>query len=134
MSAENTDNESSKETENLEENDNIIDKTLTELLSATESSDSSACEDFVEDDFESDIQLLLDKLEEKPKPNNKTFSEEQLREIERRNSILMDKILKNNRRPNQYGSSIPNVNKVTSAEINRRRRQTQIDRENTASF
>ncbi|XP_030749897.1 uncharacterized protein LOC115877738 [Sitophilus oryzae] len=62
---------------------------------------------------------------------NKSFSSEKVRDIERRNAILVEKILYHNRRPNQYKTyaSQP-VKKATSSEINRRRHQEKISREN----
>lgn len=64
---------------------------------------------------------------------NKTFSSEKIREIERRNAMLVDKILYHNRRPNQYKSTAVYVPKITSSEINRRRHQEKIIRENEVS-
>lgn len=64
---------------------------------------------------------------------NKTFSSEKIREIERRNAMLVDKILYHNRRPNQYKTTAVYVPKITSSEINRRRHQEKISRENEVS-
>lgn len=64
---------------------------------------------------------------------NKTFSAEKIREIERGNARLVDKILYHNRRPNQYKSATNILPKVTSSEINRRRHQEKISRENEVS-
>lgn len=61
---------------------------------------------------------------------NKTFSSEKVREIERRNSMLVNKILYHNRRPNQYKPSVASFPKVTSAEINRRRFNEKIAKDN----
>lgn len=64
---------------------------------------------------------------------NKTFSSEKIRDIERRNAMLVDKILYHNRRPNQYKTTAVYVPKITSSEINRRRHQEKISRENEVS-
>ncbi|KAL1506830.1 hypothetical protein ABEB36_006120 [Hypothenemus hampei] len=61
---------------------------------------------------------------------NKTFSMEKIREIERKNAMLVDRILYHNGRPNQYKISNVYKPKVTSSEINRRRHQEKIIREN----
>ncbi|XP_050308054.1 cilia- and flagella-associated protein 97-like [Anthonomus grandis grandis] len=65
-----------------------------------------------------------------PVVRNKTFSSEKIREIERGNAMLVDKILYHTRRPNQYVQTKAAAPKVTSSEINRRRRQDKINREN----
>ncbi|XP_066152481.1 cilia- and flagella-associated protein 97-like [Euwallacea fornicatus] len=63
-------------------------------------------------------------------PQNKTFSAYKIREIERGNAMLVNKILCHHRRPNQYKMSAACLSKVTSSEINRRRHQEKIIREN----
>ncbi|XP_066246262.1 cilia- and flagella-associated protein 97-like [Euwallacea similis] len=63
-------------------------------------------------------------------PQNKTFSADKIREIERGNAMLVNKILYHHRRPNQYKMSAACLSKVTSSEINRRRHQEKIIREN----
>ncbi|XP_076273821.1 cilia- and flagella-associated protein 97-like [Rhynchophorus ferrugineus] len=67
----------------------------------------------------------------RPVTQNKTFSSEKLRDIERKNAILVDKILYHSRRPNQHRPhpSYP-TKTVTSSEINRKRHQEKINREN----
>lgn len=68
-----------------------------------------------------------------PRPINKTFSTDKLREIEQKNMILMQKILSNNKRANQYNNSSDRVNqsnKVASATINRRRFQEKVFNDN----
>lgn len=82
-----------------------------------------------EEDVDSDMQSVLDQLEVREVKPNKTFSGDKLREIERRNAILMNKLIKNSQRRNQYGcASISS--KETSAAINRRRQQEKINRDN----
>lgn len=76
-----------------------------------------------------DLQGILAKMGSAEVKPNKTFSDDKLREIERRNAMLMDKIIKNNLRRNQYGCG-PVTIKETSAAINRRRQQEKINREN----
>lgn len=76
-----------------------------------------------------DLQNILAEMEGTDVNLNKTFPEHKLREIERRNAILMTKLIKNNHRPNQYGCvNVPS--KVASATINRRRQQEKINRDN----
>lgn len=62
----------------------------------------------------------------------KTFTQKQLQDIERKNAILMQKILKNNRRKNNY--TVPpkyaETKKVASATINRRKQQEIINKNN----
>ncbi|XP_060530819.1 cilia- and flagella-associated protein 97-like [Cylas formicarius] len=65
------------------------------------------------------------------KLENKTFSSDKIREIERKNAILVNKILHHSRRPNQYiFAEKTHVPKVPSAQINRQREQEKISREN----
>lgn len=92
--------------------------------------DSETASDEDDEDSEcDDLQGVLAEMEGKSVTSNKTFSEEKLREIERRNAMLMDKLIRNSQRPNQYKSvSIPT--KVASAAINRRREQEKINRDN----
>lgn len=63
---------------------------------------------------------------------NKTFSSDALRNIERTNIILMQKILSNNKRVNQYkiAPKCATINKVASSAINRRKDQDKIARDN----
>lgn len=75
------------------------------------------------------FQHILTRMEVQDTSVNKTFSEEKLRDIERRNAILMEKLIKNSQRPNQY-KCVPIPNKVASAAINRRRQQEKINRDN----
>lgn len=65
-------------------------------------------------------------------PVNKTFSNDMLREIERKNMILMKKIISNNRRTNQYNvvNRQSESKKVPSAAINRRRFQEKVFMDN----
>lgn len=95
-----------------------------------ESENETYSDDEGGEDAESDVDSILEKLggTQANKPN-KTFSENKLREIERRNVILMDKLIKNSQRPNQYGST-PLPSKTTSAAINRKRQQEKINRDN----
>lgn len=60
---------------------------------------------------------------------NMTFTNEQLREIERVNLILLKKIM-NHRKPRTKSQSQPPVNRRTSAAINRSRMEEKIEREN----
>lgn len=60
---------------------------------------------------------------------NMTFTNEQLREIERVNLILLKKIM-NHRKPRTKSQSQPPVNRKTSAAINRSRMEEKIEREN----
>lgn len=64
---------------------------------------------------------------------NKTFTPDQIRNIERTNVILMNKILSYNHRPSQHRppKTMPNYHyKTTSAAINRKKDQDRIDWEN----
>lgn len=62
---------------------------------------------------------------------NKSFTEKKIREIERSNTLLMNKILLNNVRKTRYPlvDTSP-VIKSTSNTVNRKRRQQEIDRNN----
>lgn len=64
---------------------------------------------------------------------NKTFSNYQLREIAQDNNVLRKKVLAHSVRPTQYKTTFF-VPKVTSAEINRRKFQREIDRKNLVSL
>lgn len=100
---------------------------------------SSEYEDETSSTCTASLELSLDQTSSRtsrtsfnrPITQNKTFSSEKLREIERRNAILVDKILYHSRRPNQHRlhDSYP-IKTVTSAEINRKRHQEKINREN----
>lgn len=112
----------SDEVTNLEKSSYQSDKT------SNRQDDSETVSD--EDDSESeDLQRALAGMEEQRVTTNKTFSEEKLREIERRNAMLMDKLIRNSQRSNQY-RSVPIPTKVASAAINRRRQQEKINRDN----
>ncbi|KAK5643434.1 hypothetical protein RI129_007279 [Pyrocoelia pectoralis] len=78
--------------------------------------------------------LMMDTLKKScgslgPKLQNKTFSSEQTREIERRNGILMNKILAHNKRESRYGPT-PVKQKLSSSALNRKRKDTEISRNN----
>lgn len=60
---------------------------------------------------------------------NKTFSTFQLREIDNDNNVLMKKVLAHSVRPNQHQTRTFTP-KLTSAEVNRRKFQKKINREN----
>lgn len=61
-----------------------------------------------------------------------TFTNEQLREIERVNLILLKKIM-GHRKPRTKSQSQPPVNRRTSAAINRSKMEEKIERENKVS-
>lgn len=84
-----------------------------------------------DDDIE-DFRTFLELLRQKEKQPNKTFTEDKLRDIQRTNVILMNKILKYSDRPNQYrtASNTRNSNKMTSTAINRRKQQQKINHDN----
>ncbi|KAH1020990.1 cilia- and flagella-associated protein 97-like [Dendroctonus ponderosae] len=75
-------------------------------------------------------QSKLEKIRHPTVQQNKTFSLEKVREIERRNSMLVNRILYHNRRPNQYKLTVASLPKITSAEINRRRFNEKIAKDN----
>lgn len=109
-----------KEVTDFIEQDNDIDE---------DGSHSEECDTTSEEDVDSDMQSVLDQLEVREAKPNKTFSGDKLREIERRNAMLMNKLIKNSQRRNQYGcATYPS--KETSAAINRRRQQEKINRDN----
>ncbi|KAB0799345.1 hypothetical protein PPYR_07225 [Photinus pyralis] len=64
-----------------------------------------------------------------PKIQNKTFSMEQTREIERRNDILMKKILAHSKRESRYGPN-PVYKKLSSSALNRKKKDMEISRNN----
>lgn len=111
----------------------MSDNSLTKIKasdSRTETEDDYDNEEFedYEDDFETDDSEPV-QLEK-----NKTFTQDRLWDIERDNAILMDKILANNKRRNQY--KYPTALKgpaISSAAINRKRNQMKINYENQAS-
>lgn len=116
--------------ENLQ---NLIPRNDPEGLSEEYSSDSD--EDVT--DADSDMKLILEALQKDEKAKrsaNKTFSEDKLRDIERRNSLLMGKILAHSRRPSQYSAIAQNNQKVSSATINRKNAQKRIDHDNLVSL
>lgn len=81
----------------------------------------------------SDSQKSNISLSRLPRPINKTFSSERLREIEHRNMLLMRKILSNSKRANQYNNAIDyskQPKQITSAAINRRKFQEKVFQDN----
>lgn len=94
---------------------------------------SNYSHDLESEEFDEDVQFYFDRLQHGHGSQNKTFSGDRLREIERKNAILIDKILANSRRPSQYRSTPVPSTKVSSAEINRRKQQAKIDRDNMVS-
>ncbi|EFA02430.2 UPF0501 protein KIAA1430-like Protein [Tribolium castaneum] len=91
-------------------------------------------EDSREDDsYEEMSQSTLEQLRDSHKARtfpNKTFTSSQIREIERQNTILMNKILTYNRKPSKPKVTLPNRYHPTSAAINRKKNQKKIDWEN----
>lgn len=61
---------------------------------------------------------------------NKTFSALALRDIERQNKILMQKILSKNRRKNEYTTPPKTTSKLTTAAVNRRKNLEKIAHDN----
>lgn len=90
-------------------------------------------EDTREDDSYEEMSLsTLERLRDSRKIRtypNKTFTSAQIREIERENAILMNKILTYNRKPSKPKVTLPRY-QINSAAINRRKNQKKIDREN----
>ncbi|XP_044256005.1 uncharacterized protein LOC123005963 [Tribolium madens] len=91
-------------------------------------------EDTHEDDsYEEMSQSTLQRLRDSHKAGtfpNKTFTSSQIREIERQNTILMNKILKYSRQTSKPKVTLPNRYHPTSAAINRKKNQKKIDWEN----
>lgn len=93
-------------------------------------------EDDTDDEVSLDMNFVLHDLQnnacQRQIQANKTFSSQQLRDIERTNGILMNKILSNNRRVNQYkiAPKTTKLNTVSSAAVNRKRNQEKIARDN----
>lgn len=121
--------------------DDFLEK-VKSILNVNDNTDSSSSEDESKtDDYgnfenEPDMQLVIEMLQRGNESNskrNKTFTEDRLREIDRKNSILMKKIISNNRRPSQYNLSSTENKHTTSAAINRKRQQRKIDHENLVS-
>lgn len=82
-----------------------------------------------------EVSLIRSRKWEGKQSANKTFSDTQLREIERDNGILLGKIMQNNKRQNQYTKPPKGpVSKITSSALNRRREQKKIDCENLVSL
>lgn len=113
---------------------NLKDKTKVADVSLSISEDAE--DDYENEEFEEyedDFEYLTDESEGVIQ-QNKTFPEEKLRDIERKNAILMDKILANNKRRNQYKFPIKyNGPAISSAAINRKKNQIKINYENQAS-
>ncbi|KAJ8984557.1 hypothetical protein NQ317_006843 [Molorchus minor] len=99
-------------------------------------------ESFEEDDNDSDLErnfsfsecslcTISDQWRQWKSIPNKTFSTEKIRNIDRENEILMNKILSNSRRVNQH-KTVPKTSKLntTSAAINRKKNQDKIARDN----
>ncbi|GJQ77279.1 hypothetical protein Trydic_g20703 [Trypoxylus dichotomus] len=87
-------------------------------------------EDTHEDTIDIELPVEESRMRKNVKNYNKTFSENVIREIERTNNILMNKILSNSVRQSQYPAVNIPVIRNTSNSINRRRRQQEIDRNN----
>lgn len=93
-------------------------------------------EDDTDDEVSLDMNFVLNDLQnnvcQRRVQTNKTFSSEQLRDIERTNGILMSKILSNNKRVNQYkiAPKTTKLNTISSAAVNRKRNQEKIARDN----
>lgn len=125
----------SSEEDNIGElNDNL--QNISSYSDAGESYESDT-NDGVADETNTQIQLIMGAFDKNKNENvryyNKTFSINKIREIERNNTILMNKICSNNVRINQYPVVNPRQIKVTSNSINRRRRQQEIDHNNLVS-
>lgn len=87
-----------------------------------------------DDDSDADMGLLSEALEKTSmKRQNKTFSDHKIREIEHGNSVLMKKLVSNCNRRSQYTPTPPINTKLASSAINRKKKQTQIDRDNLVS-
>ncbi|KAJ8919443.1 hypothetical protein NQ315_016541 [Exocentrus adspersus] len=119
---------------NESEAENLTSCSQTESSSAGNNSKYSG-ESFEEDDDDGDeVSFDISCMQHSicQGARNKTFSPEKLRDIERTNGILMNKILSNNKRVNQY-TVAPKTTKlktVSSAAINRKRNQEKIARDN----
>lgn len=115
-----------------------VNKNFAKNLNENEEEESGEGSQYSNDSFDldcesdSDIELMLKSLIAKSTTSktNKSFSNDKLRDIERRNAILMNKILSHSKRPNQYVPKTAQTNKVSSAEINRKKQQQKIDYEN----
>lgn len=65
-----------------------------------------------------------------PRGKNKSFSASEVRDIERKNAILMSRIASHNRKPSQYRMDPGYFTKVSNSQVNRKKMQQQIEREN----
>lgn len=121
-----------------EDNTDDFQKKLRNILSCSDIDGNSETDPI--DDKErtqpqdTEIQLIIEALEKTSEKNgkyyNKTFPDYKLREIERNNTLLMNKILSNSTRKNMYPDVKLAPIKVTSNSINRRRKQQEIDHHN----
>lgn len=109
------------------------------LHSTLSCSDGESCESDANEnnsrESDTEMRLMIEALEKKKdeKYYNKSFSQNKLREIERNNTLLMNKILSNNVRKNQYPAvNVPQI-KMTSNTINKKKKQLEIDRNNLVS-
>ncbi|KAF2902392.1 hypothetical protein ILUMI_03789 [Ignelater luminosus] len=124
-------------------NCNEIRKSVQELISDNESTSSEASlssagdinDDEEEKQYEDpDMNLILNALEKSVnnfgiKRQNKTFSDDKIRDIERTNSILMKRILSHSKRANMF-TPAPRNKKISSSALNRKKQQRQIDHDN----
>lgn len=128
-------------------NCNEIQRSVQELISDDESTSSEASRSSANDinddegerryedpDNDPDMNLILNALEKSAnnfgiKRQNKTFSDDKIRDIERTNSILMKRILSHSRRANMF-TPAPKNKMVSSSALNRKKQQRQIDHDN----
>ena len=130
-----TNSHQSNQPDTLSKSASTSDASGDELSADEENYDNESFEDDSQDedaDFEELSLSTLERLKDIHKPTvfpNRTFTPAQIREIERENAILMNKILTYSRKPARP-KSLPNKYHVTSSAINRRRAQKKIDWEN----
>ncbi|CAG9865385.1 unnamed protein product [Phyllotreta striolata] len=138
------DEDEPSEIRSREEDEDSLDATKRPMLLDEDAADEKD-DDRYDDDFEKD-EDYADRDGLKPHFNtsvslcsssskrNVTFNDDQLRDIDRTNGILMKKILSHTRRANQY--KVPPkyyhqaANKISSLTINKRKEDARINREN----
>ncbi|XP_017786214.1 PREDICTED: cilia- and flagella-associated protein 97-like [Nicrophorus vespilloides] len=110
---------------------------LENLLSSEESDGNISSSEYSEDDllkneeneeFILDFNLISNALQ-KTQIESKPAYDVELREIERKNNILMQKILRHSKRPSQYKLA-PQHSKVSNSLVNRKKQQQKIEKDN----
>ncbi|KAK4886801.1 hypothetical protein RN001_003072 [Aquatica leii] len=97
-------------------------------------SGSNSTESLITNSEEHGMNIVMEALEKSSRnlvarPQNKTFTSDKIRDIERKNSILMKKILAHSQRSNRFAAAPP-TQKISSSALNRKKKDREISQDN----